>query len=120
MLHDDRYFTMSFFYDHRHYEVLFPFFDLMSYTIAIIFSTMETRHSLILNDNVICSCHVLTNGPDDMRNYQYELDHQVAPSRLEFIRDMINIIDFIATMSFYSDIILQRLAADLENAGQLR
>ena len=32
---------------------------------------------------------------------------------------MINVIDFIATMSFYSDMILQRLAADIENADIL-
>lgn len=44
---------------------------------------------------------------------------QVAPSKLDFMRDMINVIDFIATMSFYSDMILQRLAADLENADIL-
>ncbi len=32
---------------------------------------------------------------------------------------MINVIDFIATMSFYSDMLLQRLAADIENADIL-
>ena len=44
---------------------------------------------------------------------------QVAPSKLEFLRDMINIIDFIATMSFYLDMLLQKLTADLENADIL-
>ncbi|KAI1279602.1 Potassium voltage-gated channel protein Shaw [Halotydeus destructor] len=43
----------------------------------------------------------------------------VSPSKLEFVGDMINVIDFIATMSFYSDMILQNLAADLENADIL-
>lgn len=44
---------------------------------------------------------------------------KVAPSKLDFVRDMINVIDFIATMSFYSDMLLQRLAADIENADIL-
>ena len=43
----------------------------------------------------------------------------MSPSKLDFVRDMINVIDFIATMSFYSDMILQRLAADIENADIL-
>lgn len=43
----------------------------------------------------------------------------VNPRKLDFARDPINIIDFIATMSFYSDMLLQYLAADLENADIL-
>ena len=43
---------------------------------------------------------------------------QVAPSRLDFVRDLINVIDFIATLSFYSDMLLQKFASDLENAGK--
>ncbi|XP_076306820.1 potassium voltage-gated channel protein Shaw-like [Tachypleus tridentatus] len=43
----------------------------------------------------------------------------VAPSKLDFIRAPINVIDFIATMSFYSDMLLQKLASDLENADIL-
>ncbi|RWS28144.1 potassium voltage-gated channel protein Shaw-like protein [Leptotrombidium deliense] len=39
----------------------------------------------------------------------------VAPSKLDFVRDMINVIDFVATMSFYSDMLLQNLASDLED-----
>jgi potassium voltage-gated channel Shaw-related subfamily C protein 1 len=44
---------------------------------------------------------------------------QVTPSKVTFCKDMINIIDFIATMSFYSDILLQRLSDGLENADIL-
>lgn len=43
----------------------------------------------------------------------------VSPNKLDFIRAPINIIDFIATMSFYSDMLLQRLASGLENADIL-
>ena len=43
----------------------------------------------------------------------------VNPKKLDFAQDPINIIDFIATMSFYSDMLLQYLAADLENADIL-
>lgn len=43
----------------------------------------------------------------------------VNPRKLDFARDPINIIDFIATMSFYGDMLLQYLAADLENADIL-
>ncbi|XP_003737197.1 potassium voltage-gated channel protein Shaw [Galendromus occidentalis] len=43
----------------------------------------------------------------------------VNPRKLDFAQDPINIIDFIATMSFYSDMLLQYLAADLENADIL-
>lgn len=43
----------------------------------------------------------------------------VSPKKLEFICAPINVIDFIATMSFYSDMLLQRLASDLENADIL-
>lgn len=43
----------------------------------------------------------------------------VSPRKLDFVRAPINIIDFIATMSFYSDMLLQHLAADLENADIL-
>lgn len=38
---------------------------------------------------------------------------------MDFVRDMINVIDFIATMSFYSDMVLQRLTDDIENADIL-
>ncbi|GIY59002.1 potassium channel Kv3 [Caerostris extrusa] len=40
----------------------------------------------------------------------------VSPRKMEFMTAPINIIDFIATMSFYSDMLLQRLASDLEKA----
>lgn len=43
----------------------------------------------------------------------------MTPSKVAFCKDMINIIDFIATMSFYSDILLQRMSDGLENADIL-
>ncbi|GFR12306.1 potassium voltage-gated channel protein Shaw [Trichonephila clavata] len=43
----------------------------------------------------------------------------VSPKKMEFMTAPINIIDFIATMSFYSDMLLQRLASDLEKADIL-
>lgn len=43
----------------------------------------------------------------------------VSPKKLDFVRAPINVIDFVATMSFYSDMLLQHLAADLENADIL-
>ncbi|XP_015790977.1 potassium voltage-gated channel protein Shaw isoform X1 [Tetranychus urticae] len=43
----------------------------------------------------------------------------VAPCKWNFTCDMINIIDFVATMSFYSDMLLQRLAHGIENADIL-
>ncbi|GIY09508.1 hypothetical protein CDAR_509811 [Caerostris darwini] len=43
----------------------------------------------------------------------------VSPRKMEFMTAPINIIDFIATMSFYSDMLLQRLASDLEKADIL-
>jgi len=42
---------------------------------------------------------------------------QVTPNKFDFVRDSINVIDFIATLSFYSDMLLQKFASDLENAG---
>ncbi|KAH9510642.1 hypothetical protein DERF_009159 [Dermatophagoides farinae] len=41
----------------------------------------------------------------------------VAPSKLEFTKDAINVIDAIATLSFYSDLILQSLAASVQLAN---
>ncbi|CAG2112784.1 unnamed protein product, partial [Medioppia subpectinata] len=52
-------------------------------------------------------------------SFEIAMRFVVSPSKLDFVRDMINVIDFIATMSFYSDMILQRLAADIENADIL-
>ncbi|XP_054711708.1 potassium voltage-gated channel protein Shaw-like [Uloborus diversus] len=43
----------------------------------------------------------------------------VSPKKMEFMTAPINIIDFIATMSFYSDMLLQKLASDLEKADIL-
>ncbi|XP_017491439.1 PREDICTED: potassium voltage-gated channel protein Shaw-like, partial [Rhagoletis zephyria] len=45
----------------------------------------------------------------------------VAPNKLDFTRDAINVIDAVATLSFYSDLILQSLAASaqLSNADIL-
>ncbi|CAO1379605.1 unnamed protein product [Diamesa hyperborea] len=42
-----------------------------------------------------------------------------SPSKCEFIMSSVNIIDYIATLSFYVDLILQRFAAHLENADIL-
>jgi potassium voltage-gated channel Shaw-related subfamily C protein 1 len=39
-----------------------------------------------------------------------------SPNKLEFIISSVNIIDYIATASFYIDLILRRYAARLENA----
>ncbi|XP_054167765.1 potassium voltage-gated channel protein Shaw-like [Oppia nitens] len=52
-------------------------------------------------------------------SFEIAMRFVVSPSKLDFVRDMINIIDFIATMSFYSDMLLQRLTADIENADIL-
>lgn len=52
-------------------------------------------------------------------SFSFTLLSQVAPSRLDFVRDLINVIDFIATLSFYSDMALQN-TYDLENAGTSR
>ncbi|KAG8195706.1 hypothetical protein JTE90_002969 [Oedothorax gibbosus] len=43
----------------------------------------------------------------------------VSPKKVDFMTAPINIIDFIATMSFYSDMLLQRIASDLEKADIL-
>ena len=42
-----------------------------------------------------------------------------CPDILEFIRSSVNIIDFVATLSFYIDLILAHIAAHLENADVL-
>lgn len=42
-----------------------------------------------------------------------------APSKLDFVRGAVNIIDFTATMSFYIDLGLQYFASHLENADIL-
>ncbi|UXI22609.1 TATA box-binding protein-associated factor RNA polymerase I subunit A-like [Sarcoptes scabiei] len=41
----------------------------------------------------------------------------VAPSKIEFTKDAINVIDAIATLSFYSDLLLQSLAASVQLAN---
>lgn len=41
----------------------------------------------------------------------------VSPNKRSFVRDAINIIDFVATLSFYSDVLLQRTG--LENSDIL-
>lgn len=38
----------------------------------------------------------------------------MAPNKIDFTRDIINVIDFVATLSFYSDLILQSLAASAQ------
>lgn len=40
----------------------------------------------------------------------------VSPNKMEFIKVPVNIIDFIATLSFYTDLLLQELAHDLEHS----
>jgi potassium voltage-gated channel Shaw-related subfamily C member 1 len=42
-----------------------------------------------------------------------------TPSKCNFIRSSVNIIDYIATLSFYVDMILQKFASHLENADIL-
>lgn len=42
-----------------------------------------------------------------------------CPNKCEFIKASVNIIDYIATMSFYIDLCLQRFATHLENADIL-
>ncbi|KAJ6649034.1 Potassium voltage-gated channel protein Shaw [Pseudolycoriella hygida] len=42
-----------------------------------------------------------------------------SPSRCQFIKSSVNIIDYIATLSFYIDLVLQKFASHLENADIL-
>ncbi|XP_018791704.1 PREDICTED: potassium voltage-gated channel protein Shaw isoform X1 [Bactrocera latifrons] len=42
-----------------------------------------------------------------------------SPNKCEFIKSSVNIIDYIATLSFYIDLVLQRFASHLENADIL-
>jgi len=42
-----------------------------------------------------------------------------TPSKCNFIKSSVNIIDYIATLSFYVDLILQKFASHLENADIL-
>ncbi|KPM07025.1 voltage-gated channel-like protein 2 [Sarcoptes scabiei] len=49
-----------------------------------------------------------------MKNWK---DFDVAPSKIEFTKDAINVIDAIATLSFYSDLLLQSLAASVQLAN---
>ncbi|XP_077287369.1 potassium voltage-gated channel shaker cognate w [Arctopsyche grandis] len=42
-----------------------------------------------------------------------------SPNKCEFIKASVNIIDYIATLSFYIDLILQKFASHLENADIL-
>ncbi|XP_050545265.1 potassium voltage-gated channel protein Shaw isoform X2 [Daktulosphaira vitifoliae] len=42
-----------------------------------------------------------------------------TPNKCEFVKASVNIIDYIATVSFYIDLILQKFAAHLENADIL-
>ncbi|GBP73486.1 Potassium voltage-gated channel protein Shaw [Eumeta japonica] len=42
-----------------------------------------------------------------------------SPNKCDFIKSSVNIIDYIATMSFYIDLILQKYASHLENADIL-
>ncbi|KMY87966.1 potassium voltage-gated channel protein Shaw isoform X2 [Drosophila simulans] len=42
-----------------------------------------------------------------------------SPNKWEFIKSSVNIIDYIATLSFYIDLVLQRFASHLENADIL-
>jgi potassium voltage-gated channel Shaw-related subfamily C protein 1 len=41
-----------------------------------------------------------------------------SPNKWQFIRASVNVIDYIATLSFYIDLILQKFASHLENAGE--
>ncbi|CAM1322376.1 Shaw (predicted) [Pycnogonum litorale] len=43
----------------------------------------------------------------------------VSPNKFDFARAPVNIIDFIATMSFYSDMLLQKIASGMNNADIL-
>ncbi|XP_063536872.1 potassium voltage-gated channel protein Shaw-like isoform X2 [Cydia strobilella] len=42
-----------------------------------------------------------------------------SPNKCEFIKSSVNVIDYIATMSFYIDLILQKYASHVENADIL-
>ncbi|XP_023031758.1 potassium voltage-gated channel protein Shaw isoform X2 [Drosophila willistoni] len=42
-----------------------------------------------------------------------------SPNKCEFIKSSVNIIDYIATLSFYIDLVLQRFGSHLENADIL-
>ena len=42
-----------------------------------------------------------------------------CPDMLEFVRSSVNIIDFVATLSFYIDLVLAHFASHLENADVL-
>ena len=42
-----------------------------------------------------------------------------CPDKCDFVRSSVNIIDYVATLSFYIDLVLQQLATHLENADVL-
>lgn len=49
-------------------------------------------------------------------SFEITIRFLVSPNKLEFVKTPINIIDFIATLSFYTDLLLQELASDVENS----
>lgn len=48
--------------------------------------------------------------------FEFFIRFIASPNRIEFIKASVNIIDYIATLSFYVDLVLQKLTSHLENA----
>lgn len=63
--------------------------------------------------------------PEGLRSYfrlalfQIQVRFISSPNKCDFIKSSVNIIDYIATLSFYIDLVLQRFASHLENADIL-
>lgn len=51
--------------------------------------------------------------------FQIQVRFISSPNKCDFIKSSVNIIDYIATLSFYIDLVLQRFASHLENADIL-
>lgn len=91
---------------------------IRNYTVT----TANQSHGWAL-DKVQTNAHVAFFYIECVCNAWFTLEILVrfisSPNKCEFIKSSVNIIDYIATMSFYIDLILQKYASHVENADIL-
>lgn len=85
--------------------------------------TTASRNQSWKLDKVQTNAHVAFFYIECVCNAWFTLEILVrfisSPNKCEFIKSSVNIIDYIATMSFYIDLILQKYASHVENADIL-
>ena len=79
---------------------------------------LTTAQKLTVSSENLTQSHLIYDSQSSASSHQ-QVRFISSPSRCQFIKSSVNIIDYIATLSFYIDLVLQRFYSHLENADIL-